>query len=80
MPQPPPFARSRRWRWRASHIKRLNRRVWYDPDTGYEYLPDPTALRGTWHEMNPRTGEYRDLDPFTGRPVAGHEGRWRPLQ
>ncbi len=80
MPSPPPFARGRRWRLRASHAKQIKHRVWYDPDTGFEYDADPNPLRATWHEINPRTGEYRDVDRLTGQPVAGSEGRWRHLK
>jgi hypothetical protein len=78
MPTPPPFARGRQWRWRASQIKKLGKRVWYDPQTRHEYDVDPRK-NGVWHEIDPRSGEYRDVDPLTGQPVAGAEGRWRPL-
>jgi len=80
MPTPPPFARGRQWRWRASHAKRIRHRVWYDATTGYEYEPDPRPPHDRWHEVNPRTGEYRDVDRESGQPVAGREGQWRPLK
>jgi hypothetical protein len=77
----PPFARGRRWRKRASQARRyVNRRVWYDPDTGYEYEKDPTPQKGTYHEIDPRQGRYREIDRETGEPVAGGEGEWRPLR
>ncbi len=79
MPKPP-FAEGRDWRRRASARGEVNGRVWYDPDTRFEYEPDPRPRRDTWHEINPRTGEYRDVDPETGEPVAGSEGEWRPLK
>ena len=77
---PPPFAVGRNWRAGVSDNKRHGGRVWKDRDNGFEYEPDPRRARGTWHEMNPRTGEYRDVDPDTGKPVAGREGQWRPLK
>jgi|GEM_PF-3194953 len=81
MPRPP-FASSR-WRRRASHaFPHINGRVWFDPDNGYEYEyePDPTPAKSTWHEINPRTKQYREIDGQTGLPVAGAEGQWRPLR
>ncbi len=79
MPKPP-FAAGRNWRRRASQRREINGRVYYDPDDGYEYQRDPNPQKRTWHQINPRTGEYRDLDRETGEPVAGSEGNWRPLK
>ncbi len=77
----PPFARGRPWRLRMSHAGRaIRHRVWYDPTTDREYERDPNPQRGTWHEIDWRRGRYRDLDPLTGQPIAGSEGRWRPLK
>ena len=76
----PPFAQGRNWRRRGSAREEIGRRVWYDPDDGYEYEADPNPLKRTWHQVDPRTGRYRDLDPETGQPVAGREGEWRPLR
>lgn len=77
--KPPPFAVGRRWRARVSAWRRLDRVVWFDPATGYEYEPDPRR-NGNWHEIDPRSGEYRDVDQHSGEPVAGSEGRWRRLR
>lgn len=79
MPQPP-FAAGRRWERRLSKRREIGRRVWYDPETDYEYESDPRPLRRTWHQVDPRSGRYRDIDPETGEPVAGSEGQWRPLR
>jgi hypothetical protein len=80
----PPFALGRDWRRRASHSSKIDHRVWYDPETGYEYErdPRPRPAGATWHEIDSRTdrNRYRDLDALTGEPVAGSEGQWRPLQ
>lgn len=57
----------------------VNRRIWYDRQDRYEYEPDPNPNKNTWHQINPRTGYYRDIDPETGNPVSGSEGEWRPL-
>jgi hypothetical protein len=77
-PAKPPFAVGRRWIVRGSRA--VGRRVWYDQDTRFEYEPDPEfPLRNSWHEIDPRHGLYRDVDPQTGMPVAGSEGRWRRL-
>lgn len=78
---PPPFARGRRWRLRASKAyPAITHRVWYDPDDGYEYERDPNPHRGTWHRIDWRRRYYQDLDPLTGDPVTGSEGEWRPLK
>jgi hypothetical protein len=76
----PPFAEGRDWIWRTSNARSLNQRVWYDRDDGYEYFPDPRRAHGTWHQIDPRNNLYRDIDPTTGNPVSGSEGRWRPLK
>ena len=76
----PLFAHGRAWYKRASGCKRLDRRVNYDPDDGYEYEPDPNPHKRTWHQINPRTCEYREIDPDPGQPVAGSEDAWRRLQ
>jgi hypothetical protein len=78
--QLPPFAEGRRWVKRASHARQLNQRVFFDPDDGYEYWPDPRPLSTNWHQIDWRRGRYRDLDADTGLPVSGHEGQWRPLR
>ena len=76
----PPFAAGRRWHKRASKASaQIDRRVWHDLDDDYEYEPDPNRAKGTWHQIDWRQGYYRDIDPETGEPVAGSEGRWRPL-
>jgi hypothetical protein len=62
-----------------SNAREVGRRIWYDPNDGYEYEPDPNPARGTWHQIDAHHGLYRDLDPETGAPLAGSEGRWRPL-
>ena len=71
----------RQFQKRYSRSNRVNRRVWFamDDDT-YEYEKDPRPDRGTWHEINWRQNEYRDIDPATGTPVGGSEGKWRPLR
>lgn len=79
-PKRPPFAARRRWFWRASHARRNDYRVYYDPDSGFEYMRDPNLNKRTWHEIDARKGVYRDIDPDSGEPVAGSEGRWRPLR
>jgi hypothetical protein len=80
MPKPP-FAKGRNWRKRASKATpRINRRVWYDRGTDYEYEQDPSSLRGTWHEIDWRRRYYRDIDSVTGQPVKGSEGQWRTLK
>src|SRR5262249_40814263 len=76
--KPPPLAANRRWLARASPNKELDHRVWCDPGAGHEYDPDPRR-NGNWHEIDPPAGLYRDVDPTTGEPVSGSEGRWRPL-
>lgn len=77
----PPFAQGRRWHLRASHARPyIDRRVWYDPDNGYEYQRDPNPAKGTWHEIDPRAKLYREIDPLTGEPVTGNEGEWGPLR
>lgn len=76
----PPFARGRPWRKRESKARpAITHRVWYDPADDYEYEKDPNPARGTWHQIDWRARRYRDLDRVTGAPVAGAEGRWRPL-
>ena len=75
----PPFAQNRRWHRRASRCSEIDRRVRHDLDNDYEYEPDPNPMRGTCHQVDWRRCWYRDLDPRTGNPVAGAEGRWRPL-
>jgi hypothetical protein len=76
MPSQPPFAEGRRWVWRASGVKKLDKRLWYDRDTHYEYEPDPRH-NGVWHEINPRAKKYRDVDRVTGEPLPRYEGEWR---
>ncbi|HET9014946.1 MAG TPA: hypothetical protein VFN57_05080 [Thermomicrobiaceae bacterium] len=76
----PPFAEGRDWIRRASQSRRIDRRVWYDRDDGYEYMRDPNPPRNTWHQIDVRAEQYRDLDPETGEPVAGSEGEWRSLR
>jgi hypothetical protein len=65
------MSRAKRW---------INRRVWHNADDKYEYEPHPNVDVDTWHRINPRTGEYQDIDPHTGEPVAGSEGDWRALR
>ena len=79
MRPPPLFAQGRDWREGASAIKKLDRRVWKDSQNGFEYEPDPRNT-GNWHEINPRTREYRDVDPSSGLPVAGREVEWKKLR
>jgi hypothetical protein len=77
----PPFSLGRSWHKRASSARRyIKRRVWYDPDTKYEYEADPNPEKHTWHEIDPRHARYREIDPATGQPVNGGEGNWRHLQ
>jgi len=76
----PPFASGHHWYKRASGTSRIGHRVFYDPGTGFEYEPDPNPSKDTWHEIDWRRGNYRDIDPETGKPVSGSEGRWRPLR
>jgi hypothetical protein len=82
-PSLPPFASKGgpHWRWGMSRAKRwLRRRVWYNAQDGYEYEPHPNAATDTWHRINPRTGEYQDIDGETGKPIVGSEGQWRHLK
>ena len=76
----PTFAAGRRWIWRASKARDIDRRVWYDLDTDWEYERDPSPEKGTWHEIDWQQRRYREVDPDTGRPVAGSEGQWRQLR
>ncbi|HUZ00165.1 MAG TPA: hypothetical protein VMU89_07425 [Thermomicrobiaceae bacterium] len=79
----PPFAAGRNWRKRASKARpRVDRRVWYDPDTDREYEPDPNPAKGTWHEIDYGKRQYREIDAETGSPVNGGEGEgaWRDLR
>ena len=80
MPKPP-FAAGRRWHQRASKARHnVDRRVWHDQDDDYEYERDPTPEKGTWHRIDWRSRSYQEIDRDTGEPVAGGEGRWRPLR
>jgi hypothetical protein len=80
MPRPP-FAAGRRWHLRASKARRqIDRRVWHDLDDDFEYERDPDPAKGTWHRIDWRQGRYQEIDPETGRPVAGREGNWRLLR
>jgi hypothetical protein len=80
-PKPPPFAQGRRWHVRASKAsKHIDHRVWHDQDNDFEYEPDPTPAKGTWHEIDWRRKMYREIDRETGRRVAGGEGEWRRLR
>jgi hypothetical protein len=56
--------------------------VWYDPSTRFEYEADPNPAKLTWHEIDWRRREYREVDPDTGRPVkeGEGEGQWRKLK
>ena len=77
----PPFAQGRNWYKRASKaIPRMNRKVWYDPDADFEYEREPNPTKHAWHQIDWRNRLYRDIDPDTGKPVAGSEGQWRPLK
>ena len=74
---PPPFAKGPGWRKRFSNA--ANTRAWYDPQGGFEYVPCRKHGHGGWHQINPQTGYYRHIDPYTGEPLAGHLGEWRRL-
>jgi hypothetical protein len=74
----PPFAQGRNWHRRYSNAVR--RQVWHDLDNDREYERDPNPAKGTWHEIDWRAREYREIDRETGDPVHGGEGRWRPLR
>lgn len=81
MPPPlPPFLSGTRGSWGASRAGRIGRRVYHPVGSRYEYEPDPTKRNAAWHEINPRTNEYRDVDEFTGQPLPGYHGTWRPLR
>ena len=75
----PPFAQGRPWLRRGSKTRQIGHRVWYDPTTDYEYEPDPNPMRRSWHEIDWHRDQYRDVDPESGKPVTGSEGKWRPL-
>jgi len=81
-PNLPPFAgNGRKWHWGMSRAKRwIKNRIWHNAEDRYEYEPHPNADTDTWHRINPRTGEYQDIDPETGEPVSGSEGQWRHLK
>jgi len=63
-----------------SRARAIKRRVWHDPDTGYEYEPDPRPPYNRWHEIDAHANMYRDIDSQTGEPVNGSEGNWRTLK
>jgi hypothetical protein len=52
--------------------------LYRDPATGFEYEPD--RGKNTWHEIDPTSDRYRDIDQVTGQPLRGHHGTWRPLK
>ena len=74
----PPFARGRGWIKRASNA--VNRRLWYEPRSGYEYEICFGHGGQSWHQIDPISRQYRDVDRVTGSPVPGKWGRWRALQ
>ena len=63
--------------WRSSACKQFDERVFADAKAGREYWY--CRSRGTWHEIKPQERRFRDVDPTTGQPVMGREGKWRPL-
>ena len=74
----PSFADRRRWYLRASKAyPAIDRRIWYDPDDGYEYERDPTPEKGTWHRIDWRRRMYQEIDADTDERVSGGEGEWR---
>jgi hypothetical protein len=79
---PPPFAVGRPWRRGKSKTRAIDRRVWYDPSTGFEYERDPNPAKHSWHEIDARAGLYREIDPLSGQPVKNGlgEGAWRSLR
>src|SRR5579859_2719343 len=74
------FAAGRRWIWRSSKTRDIDRRVWYDTDVDREYERDPSPEKRTWHEIDWQRRQYREVDPDTGQPVTGSEGQWRQLR
>jgi hypothetical protein len=77
----PTFLQGRPLRKRISRSGRVTPGVWYDVrDDRFEYSPDPRGGSDNWHEIDWRNRRYRDIDPETGRPVTGSEGRWRLLR
>jgi len=80
---PKPGFATEKWRKRASQSRNINRRLWFDPESGYEYEPCNEAgkrLKGYWHEIDARNETYRNIDPETGQPIAGEDGEWKRLK
>ena len=80
MPKPP-FATGK-WYKRQSRSENIDRRVWFDPDTGYEYErcnESGKRTKGLWHEIDVSDQTYRDVDP-RGLPMPEDHGRWKRLK
>ena len=79
---PKPAFATDRWYKRQSRSKNIDRRVWFDPVSDYEYErcnESGKRTKGFWHEIDASEETYRDADAL-GRPVPEDNGRWKRLK